>query len=342
MTAGMDDALRSAHLAEMATRCSPVYRVFPALDASALDADARAAVRRALSAIADFSVWQEIHIDQPELDRSLDAVLRGDPLPPAAFAAAWRDALESSLPDRRSGALVLHGFVGWIQASPAFLRPLLTGDLGVLFAHAADLGDDGIRRVLADVGSVGPGLAEAAAAFVKTYAETDAAHFKAVASLAALALTQGRRDAMDRLVAGVTLDQMMESRDACRLLPALAAACTAAEAAAPGSAIHLLEAASRLADGHLSSTYGLVRRMPRILKRLPASVVGAYLAGSARLLEAAGPRLIGYVLDSLPGVFRKNAAEAETVVTDAAALALQGGTTAAEWYLERRTAASRR
>lgn len=340
MTLGLDDTFRAAHLRDMASRCSPVYRVFGALDAAPLDAETRAAVGRSLSAIADFAVWQELTVDPTALDASLEAVLRGDPLPAPEFAAAWHGALEASLPDRRSGNLVLRGFVGWMREAPPCLRPLLAGDLRVLFTHAAGLGEAGLRHVLSQLASVGPDGSEAAAGFVKAYAETDAEHVKATAALAAVALRGALPEALERLAAGVTLEAMMESQDACRILPALARACHAAESAAPGAGLHLVETVSRLAGPNTSPAYGLVRKMPRILARLPGPSAAAYLAGMDRLLQAAGPRLIGYVLDRLPAAYRKDAEEADARVDDAVSLALHGGTTAADWFLERRTSAS--
>ena len=342
MTTDANPTRRTGHLQEMTVRCSPVYRLFAALDTAPLEPATRAAVARSLSAIADFAVWQELTVDPAALDASLDAILRGDPLPPTDLAAAWHRALEASLPDRRSGNLVLRGFVEWMRDAPPFLRPLLAGDLGSLFAHAADLGEAGMREVLTQLASVGADAIASAAAFVTAYTGTDAEHVRATAGLAAMALRAGRPQPLERLAASITLDAMMESQDACRLLPALARACGVAESGATGSGIHLLEAVSRLAGAHTSPAYGLVRKMPRILGRLPGHTAGAYLAGMGRLLEAAGPRLIGYVLDRLPGAYGKDPIEADAQVNDAVAFALNGGTTAADWFLERRTAASKR
>lgn len=332
----------AAHRAEMAQRCSPVYAWLEELERTAAP-EVRDAVVRHGAAIADLVVWQELTVDPEALASASRKALSGAVLPAEVLFAAWRSAAEESLPSRPACTTVLHAFVGWIESLPADVRTSFAVGIGPLCSFAAEIKEAGMAEVLDAVRQLG--TADRVAAMVAamgTYRDTDAPNLLAICRLARVTLSSGRKDLLDRVPQVVSLEAMMDSRDAGRFLPALAAAAVAVQASSPALACEFVQLLLDTASQNVSSGYAAAVALPRAMKALAPDAAAAYVRGVAGVVGSAGIRLLGFCLKKLPAVYRRHGADkASAFVEQAVVVGRTQGATAAEWFLARRTAAAR-
>lgn len=250
--------------------------------------------------------------------------LRGEQVPvpqgvPADTIPFLRAAAEAAHPDRRCLTLLAAHFPAWLAKVSDAARPVWLAGLAGLGPALADLGDDGMSQVIAGVNREPRTLA-----CVQTYAFTTKEIVRAMAALTVDAPLEW----LQRLVAAVPLSKMEDSKDAERLVPALVPVREA------------LPALVTLAEHSVSSAYGTAKALPASLKKVQNRQ--DYLDDFALLADSVGLSSCGFVLDTLPSLYRSaGVAQARRLVALAAECAREYGASAGQAFLERKTQAAR-
>jgi hypothetical protein len=287
-----DNPILSAHVAEL----DPAYGIFARVTDERLRSEA--------ARLIDFLRGEEIPVPR---DVPIEAI-------PHLRAAA-----ESAHPDRKCLGLLAARFGSWLSGVNAESRREFLDGMVSLGPALADLGEEGMTDVIAAVNR-DPRLM----ACVSSYALTTRPIVLAIAKLALMAPVEW----LQRLTAAVNVATMEESKDAERLLPALAPLPDA------------VPAIVTLAERNVSSAYGACRGLPAALKKAGENRA-AYLEDMRRLAETVGISSVGFTLDKLPGLYRTaGPARASEFVQLAAECARLYGQTAGQAFLERQTKAA--
>lgn len=287
-----DNPILSAHVNEL----DPAYRIFDGVSDERLRAEA--------AKLIDFLRAEEIAVP-------LD-------LPPDALPYL-RAAAEAAHPDRKCLGLLAARFGAWLAQVKPESRPAFLEGLASLGPALADLGDEGMGDVVAAVNR-DPRLM----ACIACYSLTTKEIVLAIAKLAVSAPVEW----LQRLAAAVPVSKMEESKDAEKLLPALAKVPEA------------LAVIVTLAERNVSSAYGGCKALPAALKKLDAAR-DEYLDDLRLLSETVGISSLGFALDTLPGLYRgAGLGRAREFVALAAECARRYGQSAGQAFLERKTAAS--
>ena len=238
---------------------------------------------------------------------------------PAEALPYLRAAAESAHPDRKCLGLLAARFGSWLHRITPESRVAFFDGIGSLGPAIADFGEEGMNDLIAAVNR-DPRLM----ACISSYALTTKEIVLAISKLAVDAPVEW----IQRLVGAVTVAKMEESKDAERLVPALALVPDA------------LPGVVTLAERNVSSAYGACKGLPAALKSVEARA--EYLEDFRTLAGTVGISSVGFALDTLPGLYRKSGLEAaRQFVHLAAECARQYGQTAGQAFLERKTAASR-
>ena len=287
-----DHPIFSAHVSEL----DPGYRIMDGLSDPALRAEA--------ARLIDFLRAEQIDIPQDV---------------PSGALPFLRAAAETAHPDRKCLSLLAARFGTWFsQVKPESRVAFLDGIIP-LGPALADLGEAGLGDLIAAVNR-DPRLM----ACISSYALTTKEIVLAMAKLA----VDGPVEWLQRLAGAVTVAKMETSKDAERLLPALALVPDA------------LPAVVTLAERNVSSAYGACKGLPAALKKVERRA--EYLSDMRTLAETVGISSTGFVLDTLPGLYRQIGPEqAHAFVELAAECARQYGQSAGQAFLERKTAAAR-
>ena len=290
-----DNPILSAHVAEL----DPGYRLLEGVSDERLRSDG--------ARLIDFLCGEQI-------DVPLDV--------PAPALPYLRAAAESAHPDRKCLSLLAARFGAWLgQVKPESQRAFLEG-IASMGPAVADLGEQGMGDVIRAVNR-DPRLM----ACVGSYAFTTKPIVLAIAKLA----VEAPVELLQRLVAAVPVGSMEDSKDAERLVPALAQVPEA------------LAAIVALAERNPSSAYGACQGLPTALKKLTAGEARTGFLDDFRLLaETVGISSVGFTLNVLPGLYVKSGFEpTRQFVSLAAECARLYGQRAGQAFLDRKTKASR-
>jgi len=207
----------------------------------------------------------------------------------------------------------------------------------------ADLGKDGIDLILDSVAKIEDEAdVDIFLDCLKAYHETDAVILLGVCRLASMAIASGRGKIMSVLCAAVPVELMYSKRDARRIIPAAERTCGFAEEKQSGLGSRALALIAGVAGGDVSSAYIVAVRLRRILGKLPDGIMCPYLDDVYALTAAAGTRVTAFCLQELPSIYVKHGIDDATRFTGTAtAIAERYGTTAAEWFLARKTKAAK-
>ncbi len=287
-----DNPILAAHVSEL----DPGYRIMDGLSDPAL--------RTQAAQLIDFLRAEQIGIPTDV---------------PAEALPFLRAAAESAHPDRKCLSLLAARFGSWFsQVKPESRSAFLDG-IVPLGPALADFGEAGMTDLIAAVNR-DPRLM----ACISSYALTTKEIVVAMASLA----VGGPVEWLQRLVGAVPVAKMENSKDAERLVPALALVPDA------------LAAVVTLAERNVSAAYGACKGLPAALKKVERRA--EYLSDMRTLAETVGISSTGFVLDTLPGLYRQAGPEqAHAFVELAAECARQYGQSAGQAFLERKSAAAR-
>jgi hypothetical protein len=187
-----------------------------------------------------------------------------------------------------------------------------------------------------------PEKAERLMTSLKLYEETDANIMLGALRVASALIRAGESALLEELEKAVTLDEMMESHDACRLLPELGHLVQEVEPLGEGMVAIVVDAIVSSAKQNISSAFAATRSLRALPDSMSDDVAAACVRAIARILKAAGNRALGACARKLPKLYARHGIDKMDAFIDAAAeVSTLYGTTAGIWFLERRTAAAR-
>ncbi|MDP6526005.1 MAG: hypothetical protein QGI24_05310 [Kiritimatiellia bacterium] len=338
----MKETLRQ-HLDEMATGRSGIYRLLVYMEDLEIPPEEGEAILKEAAAIAEFVLWQELSVKEVKLEAAAQSLLDLPGIGKAQSLAGWRKALEGGIPSRPSCQLMLDGFAELLARVPEALRPAVVEALPSVARFLADIKPAGLDEIVEALISLEPtGHAEKYLETLSAYSDTDAVILQGASRLSYTALTAGSPELIDRLKKAVTLEMMLESNDACRLLPAAAKLCKKCDALKAGSGAIALNLAVVASEHSPSSAYSSLRSLEKTVSNLPAEKAESLLKSVTTLVDRAGIRTLGTALKLLPKLYSGHSVETvEAFVNAAAESGERYGTTSAEWFLLRKTKASR-
>jgi hypothetical protein len=231
-----------------------------------------------------------------------------------------RATVEAAHPDRKSMTLAAARCLEWARSvQPESRRPFLES-LPVMAPALNDLGEEGMALVIA-AANRDPRTVPCIARYAMTTG-------KIIRAMAQLAAADAPVELLQRLVGAVTVESMEQSKDAEKLVPAIAAV--------PGS----LGLAVTLAENNISSAYGAVSALPKALKAVGAGggMREAYLDMFQSLAATVGIGCAGFCLDRLPSLLASHGVDkVREFVAAASACARHYGVRAGQAFLERKT-----
>jgi len=338
----MKDNIRR-HLDELVERRSSIYQLLSYVEELDLPPAELDAIRKETAAIVEFTLWQELAINKEKLIKSAASLLELSGMEAAHSFAAWRKALEGGLPSRKSCQLILDGFAESIARVPEPVRKAFTETLPSIARFISDIKPAGLNELIDSLVSLEPkGQAEKYLNVLSAYSETDALILTGASRLICTGLLAEQPELVDRLKKAVTLEMMLESNDACKLLPAAAQLCRKCNDLKPGAEIAILSLVVTAAEQSVSSAYATVKSISKATASLSPDKMESLLRSITNLVDQSGIRVLGAALKVLPGLYGSH--PIDTVEAFAGTAAESGGhygTTAAEWFLLRKTEASR-
>jgi len=339
----MDADLRTAHCSELVRAVSPVYTLFDLLANLDLDAESRMLTEREVARFVDRVVFHEIDVKAVKVRACAEALL-ALPYPMSRNAiAAWCGTLEAAATSRRMMQEIAHGFDAWIAGLTPPVMEAALDLLPALGSVVPELGADGVREILAALSEQTTREdRDRIARALRAYGKTTGPIVLACCRLGRRVSPTPRAAELDTLVEKLPVATMEESYDSERLLPAMAALCDAAAAAEPDAWEPAWRLGLRMAREDHASALRTCRSASKILGGIGPGKAAAYLDLSLRLLDALGPRVLGYCLRRLPGQIEKHGIETmQRFVQAAAGMAVTRGITAAEAFLDLKTRAAR-
>jgi len=336
------DILR-IHRKELAETPFPIYRLFDLVDAQDMDHESRASINGEIAPLIDLILFQELSVRIDTLCGSAGKVLE---LPPALAAQAfrsWRETLEGATKSRGAMRMISHRFGEWLSA----LRPLtLESALQLLPAIApviGDLKDDGVAETLRalDRGESGEDRIVITTALA-AYGSTTAPIVSGCCRIAAKAIQWNRKAEFTTLLEKIQVRDMEESVDSERLVPAIADFCDLCATVEPSIWPLAFDLALLITSQNHSSAYKATRGLRRLIPRLDAGTVPAYLSDVHSLVSQLGVRTVGFAMRRLPRFYAEHGADrTREFVQTAAAMAQTNGINAAQLFIEGKTAVSR-
>ncbi|MBL7115247.1 MAG: hypothetical protein ISS35_05725 [Kiritimatiellae bacterium] len=338
-----EETIQDQHCAELACGRQSVYQVFDTLRASTLDADTQEHIRAQLSELVDFILWQDLRINVSVLNEQLQRALSQDFMEPTELIRAWKKAVMAGLPTRGSCMEFLNAFLDYCEILPAELRQAFVRGVSPLSPYVGEWGKPDTAALVATIGAVGtPERIETLLKTIVGYAETDAKIMRAAIQVTARLLKVDRNYVIDILTQEITLDKMMESRDACRLLPALAKAITAADTVDAESGPTVASCVLAIAKINISSACACAVTFGKLASKLPADRFDAYIRHVESLTTQGNIRLLGFCLNELPSLARQHSPKSlSEFIYHATMVSKNYGINAAEKFLRRETPAAK-
>ncbi len=338
-----EETAQNRHCAELAGGRHTVYRAFDALSTSNLDEEAQGQIRGELAELIDFIIWQDLRIDGATLYEQVQRALSQDFMDPSELIRAWKKAVMAGLPTRGSCMEFLSAFLDYCEILPAELRPAFARGVPPLSPYVGEWGKPDTAALVAAIGAIGtPERIETLMKTITGYAETDAKIMRAAIQVTARLLKADRNYVIDILTQEITLDKMMEGRDACRLLPALAKAMAAADAADPKSGPTVAACVLAISKINISSACAAAKKFGKLAAKLPSDRFDGYVRHVENMTTKGSIRLLGFCLNELPALTRQHAAEAlSSFIKSGADVAENYGVNAAEAFLRRETPAAK-
>lgn len=317
------------HLRELAARKSKLYELPIALEANP---SADESCFHSLGRVVDRALFNEISLDAAALG-DLKALVTTPAEDLASNLAVLALAVAEAEPDRGRVQLLLTGFPKWLQAVSIDARPQFLGILPNVAPLLSELRGSGVDALIACFNACASAAdCEIVAGCVARYQETSGDIVAAAAKIASLAVRAGSPSTVERLMAVVTPESMLESKDARALLPAMA------KLEYAGAVAVCIEAARH----NPSSALRLAQTFAAPLAPLPAGTREAYLNSFRRMVEETGTSLLAYGSKELPELFQKAGVDrAGQFVEEGIAIARRYGSVAAQEFFERKTPASK-
>jgi len=356
----IDNEVVTRHCRELARRVHPVYRLFDVLEEAALPPDNRAALQRELSRLVDTVVSNDLPLRSARRPRPGAGSKSAAPQGPGALAtlrallqlpypechtalAAWMEAVAAASPSRQAMHLILEQFSRWLDEASADVRGPFLELLPILAPLLAELGDDGVRKLLETAGRMSePADRQLFFECARAYGVTTGASVAGLCEIARPAIDWRRPEYLRRLLAAVEPEKAMETRDGRELLPALAHLSTLTASKGEAAWCRGMALILTLAEKNHSSACVAARRAAGSLRERSPEEATAYLADFARLVDTVGARIVGFGTQTLPALYRSHGIEATRAFVEAAATAAElCGVSAGQAFLEGVTAAAR-
>lgn len=330
-----------SHRREMSRRM-PVYDLFEPFERAGFPGEILAALRREASALAELALAEALTVDSGVQQTA--ETIAGLGIPGAATTLkAWREAVAAAHISRPGMRLLFSGVGNWVRTCNPALLPAFFESLPRLAPIAAELGSKGFEQILANASELtDPEDSRRLLTAVAAYGATRGSIALGISRLARSLLERGRQREIERIETTVPPNRTYESRDAARLIPALADLSDACAALGNEASNRTLELTLEVAGRNLSSAYALARGLPGRLRRLPRETALFYLDDFHHGLQAVGIRLVGFGLNQLPDFYGRYGIErTRSFMEKLAAVAEAYGPTAGQWFFERRTTAAR-
>lgn len=339
-----NDAVAPKHLAELIRNSSKLYGLIAELETLVPDEAQRADMSPDVAGIVEFGIWQELHPAAEKVKDCLGIAVAGiPPLSPAETVSAWREALEAGLPSRRSCVMVYETYADWLNAIPETARRAIANGIPTLAAFLADFGAKRLPEVIETLASFeSHDSAKRLMTSLKLYEETDASILLGALRVSSALIKAGDTALLEELEKTVTIEEMMESHDACRLLPELGHLVQEVEPLGDGMVAIVVDAIVSTAKQNVSSAFAATRSLRGLPDSMSDDVAAACVRAIARILKTAGNRALGACARRLPKLYaRHGIGKMDAFIEAAADVSTLYGTTAGIRFLERRTAAAR-
>jgi len=288
-------------------------------------------------------VSQGLKVNGREVREAADAIVRLG-MPEARQAlSCLASAIAAASPSRRGMHLIAVNFGQWLSWARPGTRAAFFEALPRVAPRAGQLRAEGVRQLLNAANAFeASDQCGRLLACAGTYGLTDGRIILAVSRIAKRALEWGAEEYLQRLLATVPAERTTDSRDAKRLLPALARLSDVAGEQSRRLWSDASEIILTLAARNHSSAYVVARDLPKRLQSCRAGLVSAYVEDFRKLAEAIGIRMVGFGLNELPTLYDRYGEEhTRRFVSAAASAAHDYGVTAAQWFWEQKTTAAR-
>jgi hypothetical protein len=336
-----EDDVVARHRKEMIGRTSPIYGLFDIVEESAFPLEVKLRITHEASIIAEIVISQGLRVRTEVRATAMSALAPGARDAELAFEA-WRAALEGARPSRRGMDLVLNAFGHWLGISTADVRGPFLETLPALGPRIGDMGSSGIEQVLTAATSLPIGDARQLFSCLAAYATNAPDVISAVCHIGLEALELGHEEVLADLEAIIPPGHVGESKDSERLITSLAKVGKACRSRGEEIWCRAMNLVLSLGTRNHSSAYVTARRLAKSLEQMPSETVLAYLEDFRILVDAIGIRVVGFSLRELPRLYEKyGRARTHAFVHAAASAAGSYGTTAGQWFYERKTGAAK-
>jgi hypothetical protein len=324
------------------TKWGSIYRLFNSLEEAGAEPASFALLQKETAAFVELVIAQELRVSNGVFQAFAAITQLGKPLDLDALAA-WRSALGAACPSRKGVRLVLNSFDQWLNQVTPDARPSFLQMLPQIAPCIPQLGAKGMQDLLQAASAVAaPDDLRTVWSCVGAYGSTTGPAILAACRIAQRAVAWGERGYIERVKATILPERLGESRDAERLLPALAQ--LSDSCADHGQALwcDAFDLILTLAGANYSSAYVVARDLPKRLRRCPPDAALLYVEDFHRLVGVMGIRVAGFGLNDLPKLYRKCGLTPTRAFVEAArATAEAYGVTAGQWFCEQKTEAAR-
>lgn len=330
------------HYEEMGQKF-PIYQIFDRLEQSDLSAEDVAALRKEFSQLAEVFIQQELRLD-PEIFQAVDYVINLGMPDAHRVASSWKTAVVSAADISRPTAKIMFtGFYQWLQETSPETRDSFFEALPQLAPSMRKLGTKGVLQILGAVKELMTHEdREVLLQSIAAYGETDAEIILGVCSIARDALRSGETNYLERLMAILPAEEIVEDQDSYVLIPEIARLCDVCNEQKELLWRHALDLILLIAEENCSSAYATARALPKRLPRLAVDSI-IYFEDFAKLVRAIGIRVIGFGLKALPEFYGKYGIEkTRSFVNAAASMAKDYGVTAGQYLLEQKTVSAKK
>ncbi len=326
-------SIATEHVRELAARRSKAYELLLALEENP---QADESCFQSLAQIVDRIVFHEIALDGGALE-DLRGLVKAGTTEVGSNLAVLSLALSEAEPERGNMHVLLAGYPKWLRALSGAARPHFLGILPNIAALLKEMEGSGVDALIACLNTCATTEdCEIVSGCVNRYRETSGSILIAAAEIAGIAIHADSRRLVEKLMAAVSPEVMVDSKPARELLPAVAKVAAKLKTAA---AIGVCVA---VAGNNHSSALHLARHLEGSLASLTPETQLAYLKSFQGMVEETGTSLLGYGTKQLPVLFQKAGEERATeFVAQGIAIALRYGRVAAEEFFEQKTAAAK-
>ncbi len=321
----------------------PIYQIFDRLEQSNLSVEDVTALRKEFSQLAEVFIQQELRLD-PEILQAVDYIISLGMPDAHRVASSWKTAVVSAADISRPAAKIMFsGFYQWLLETSPETRDSFFEVLPQLAPSIRKLGTKGILQILSAVKELMTHEdCEVLLQSIAAYGETDAEIILGVSSIARDALRSGEANYLERLMAILPAEEIVEDQDSYALIPEIARLCEVCNKHKELLWRHALDLILLIAEENCSSAYATAQALPKRLQRSDVDPI-IYFEDFAKLVETIGIRVIGFGLKTLPEFYEKYGIEKTRSFVDAAAsVAEDYGVTAGQYLLEQKTASAKK